>query len=312
MDKLTIAPSHAISPVKGLETLLEEFIDSQDIAPASRATYRRNLRQYFTWITETGRSLQAVDLSDLISYKEQLLENLTALTVASYITTLRKFYAWVEAKKYYPNIARGLKAPRRRHQFKKQPLQIEDSRALLNYFESKALRDFAIVNLLLRTGLRTIEVIRADIGDITYKAGKRILKVHGKGRDEKDSLVVLTRGAWEPIQAYLDTRPGAHPEAPLFTSTSNNNQGGRLTTRAISGLVKEGLRAIGLNAKEFSAHSLRHTTAVNILRAGGSLQNAQDVLRHASPATTQIYTATIQEELRLKEAPEELLESIYK
>lgn len=301
----------AIQTTNSVEALLEQFLATQDITPASRATYRRTLRQYFNWIQQTGRHLQEIELADLVAYKEDLLQRVTPLTVSSYITSLRKFYSWAEGKKYYPNIARGLKAPRRRHQFKKQPLQIADSQALLAYFQGTALRDYALVNLLLRTGLRTVEAIRADIGDITYKAGRRILRVHGKGRDEKDALVVLTDKTWEPIKAYLETRQDAHPEQPLFTSLSNNNAGGRLTTRAVSGVVKAGLRAIGLDAKEFSAHSLRHTTAVNILRAGGSLQNAQDVLRHASPATTQIYTATIQEELRLKEAPEQLLDGIY-
>lgn len=300
----------AVTHQKQAQALLEEFIQSQDISRSSRDTYRRTLRQYFTWIEQTGRTLQTIELGDLISYKEDLLTRLTALTVSSYITSLRKFYEWAEAKKYYPNIARGLKAPRRKHQFKKQPLQLEDSKALLLHYAPGS-RDFALVNLLLRTGLRTIEITRADIGDITYKAGKRILKVHGKGRDEKDALVVLTRNAWEPLQAYLNSRADVTPEAPLFTSTANNNTGGRLTTRTVSAIVKQGLRAIGLDSKEFSAHSLRHTTAVNILRAGGSIQNAQDVLRHASPATTQIYTATIHEELRLKDAPEELLDSVY-
>lgn len=295
---------------KTVEELLAQFIAAQDVKPSSRATYRRTIQQYFNWIEATGRSLQEIELADLVAYKEELLTRLTALTVAGYITSLRKFYEWTEAKKYYPNVARGLKTPRRRQQFKKQPLQVADSQALLTYFQSQALRDYALVNLLLRTGLRTIEVTRADIGDITYKAGRRILRVHGKGRDEKDTLVVLTDKAWAPIRAYLETRTGAHPEDPLFTSLSNNNAGGRLTTRTVSGIVKAGLRAIGLDAKEFTAHSLRHTTAVNILRAGGSLQNAQDVLRHANPATTQIYTNTIQEELRLKDAPEELIDGI--
>ena len=304
---------HSTTTLQTTETvadLLERFIAAQDVKPASRATYRRNLRQYFRWIEESGRSLQHIELADLVAYKEELLTRLTALTVSSYITSLRAFYTWAEAKKYYPNVARGLKAPRRRQQFKKQALQVADTQALLTHFEGRALRDYALVNLLLRTGLRTIEAIRADVGDITYKAGRRILRVHGKGRDEKDTLVVLTDKAWAPIRAFLETRKGAHPEEPLFTSLSNNNGGGRLTTRTVSGIVKEGLRAIGLDAREFTAHSLRYTTGVNILRAGGSLQNVQDVLRHANPATTQIYTRTIQEELRLKEAPEALIDGI--
>jgi len=97
----------------------------------------------------------------------------------------------------------------------------------------------------------------------------------------------------------------------LFTSTSNNSQGGRLTTRTVSYIAKEGLKAIGLDERAFTAHSLRHTTAVNILRAGGSLEAAQFTLRHSNPATTQLYTATLNEERRLQNSGEVLIDSLY-
>ena len=130
-------------------------------------------------------------------------------------------------------------------------------------------------------------------------------------RDEKDNFVILTDKSYQPIAEYLKTRKGVSSSDPLFTSTSNNSKGGRLTTRTISQIAKEGLRAIGLDERAFTAHSLRHTTAVNILRAGGSLETAQFTLRHANPATTQIYTATLEEERRLENSGEALLDSIY-
>ena len=98
---------------------------------------------------------------------------------------------------------------------------------------------------------------------------------------------------------------------PLFISTSNNSKGDKLTTRTISYIAKEGLKAIGLDERSFTAHSLRHTTAVNILRAGGSLETAQFTLRHSNPATTQIYTATLNEERRLQNSGEALIDSLY-
>ena len=95
-----------------------------------------------------------------------------------------------------------------------------------------------------------------------------------------------------------------------FVSTGNKSKGKRLVTRTISRIAKEGLKAIGLNNKSYSAHSLRHTTAVNILRAGGSLEAAQNVLRHANISTTQIYTHSIREEYRISYAAEELIDDI--
>lgn len=300
-----------INPAR-IEDLVESFISAQDVKESSRALYKRTLKLYFSWVNSKGLQLQDVTRAELLIYKEELLASgKSSLSVGSYITSVRRFYEWTEANKYYPNVAKGIKTPKRRQQFRKQPLLPAQATALLSYYQDKALRDYAIVNLLLRTGLRTIEAVRANLEDITFKGSQRVLLVHGKGRDEKDNFVLLTDKAYEPIKAYLQTRQGAKPGEPLFTSTSNNSLGDRLTTKTISTIAKDGLKAIGLDSRAFTAHSLRHTTAVNILRSGGSLEQAQMTLRHSNPATTQIYTATLNEERRLQNSGEALLDSLY-
>jgi integrase/recombinase XerC/integrase/recombinase XerD len=299
-------------PAQRIDELLERFLASQDVKKSSKDLYRRTLRQYFNWVISKGYNLSEITRAELLIYKEELLSSgLSSLTVGSYITSVRRFYEWTEAYKFYPNVAKGIKSPKRKQQFKKQSLTPEQSRELLLFLQGKTLRDYAVINLLLRTGLRTIEARRANVEDITQKSGKRVLLVQGKGRDEKDDFVILTDKAYEPLARYLGTRGKLKTGEPLFISTSNNSSGDRLTTRTISYIAKEGLKAIGLDGRDFTAHSLRHTTAVNILRAGGRLEDAQGVLRHANPATTQIYTATIKEEQRIKNAPEELLDSLY-
>jgi len=299
-------------PTIKIKSLVDAFISSQDVKQSSKLLYRRTLKQYFNWIDTTSYLLNEIARSQLLEYKNYLLfSSLSSLTVASYITSVRRFYEWTEANKFYPNVAKGIKSPKRKQQFKKQPLLPAQATALLNYYQDKALRDYAIINLLLRTGLRTIEVIRASVEDITFKGGQRVLLVQGKGRDEKDNFVLLTDKAYKPIEDYLATRGNLKSSEPLFISSSNNSKGGRLTTRTISYIAKEGLKAIGLNEKSYTAHSLRHTTAVNILRAGGSLETAQFTLRHSNPATTQIYTATLNEERRLQNSGEALIDSLY-
>jgi integrase/recombinase XerC/integrase/recombinase XerD len=301
-----------VSPQR-IEELVDRFIASQDVKLSSKLLYRRTLKQYFNWVTGKAYILSEIARPQIIEYKEDLLSSgISSLTVGSYITSVRRFYEWLEANKIYPNIAKGIKAPKRKQQFKKQPLLPAQATALLSYYQDKALRDYTIINLLLRTGLRTIEAIRANVEDITFKGSQRVLLVHGKGRDEKDNFVLLTDKAYQPIADYLATRGGkVNSLEPLFTSTSNNSKGERLSTRTISYIAKEGLKAIGLDEKAFTAHSLRHTTAVNILRAGGSLEMAQFTLRHSNPATTQIYTASLNEERRLQNSGEALLDSLY-
>jgi integrase/recombinase XerC/integrase/recombinase XerD len=287
-------------------------VASQDVKESSRQLYNRTLSQFFKWVEETGRQLSNMSRVDILEYKDHLTqEGLSALTIGSYIVSVRKFYEWAEANKLYPNIAKGIKTPKRVQAFKKQHLTDNKSSELLSYFEQKSLRDFAIVNLILRTGLRTIEVVRLNIEDITYKQERRILKVWGKGHSEKDSFVILSDKAYLPIANYLATRKGAKAGEPLFTSTSHQNAGGRLTTKTISTICKDGLKAIGLDGKEFTAHSLRHTTAVAILKHGGQLTDVQSVLRHTSPVTSQIYTESVKEELRLQNAPEMMLDNAF-
>lgn len=301
----------AIVTPQRIEELVDSFIASQDVKESSKLLYRRTLKQYFNWVEDKGYLLSEIARPQLLEYKQDLLSSdKSSLTVGSYITSVRRFYEWTEANKFYPNVAKGIRTPKRTQQFKKQPLLPAQATALLSYYQHKALRDYAIINLLLRTGLRTIEVIRANVEDITFKGSQRVLLVHGKGRDEKDNFVLLTDKTYQPIADYLATRTATGSE-PLFTSTSNNSKGERLTTRTISYIAKEGLKAIGLDDKSFTAHSLRHTTAVNILRGGGSLEQAQMTLRHSNPATTQIYTATLNEERRLQNSGEALIDSLY-
>lgn len=300
-----------VSPQR-IEELVDSFIASQDVKESSKLLYRRTLKQYFNWVDKKDYLLSEIARPQLLEYKEELLlSGMSSLTVGSYITSVRRFYEWTEANKFYPNVAKGIKTPKRKQQFKKQPLLPAQATALLSYYQDKALRDYAIVNLLLRTGLRTIEVIRANVEDITFKGSQRVLLIQGKGRDEKDNFVLLTDKTYQPIAQYLATRGNINGSEPLFTSTSNNSKGERLTTRSISYIAKEGLKAIGLDERAFTAHSLRHTTAVNILRGGGSLEQAQMTLRHSNPATTQIYTATLNEERRLQNSGEALIDSLY-
>lgn len=288
--------------------LVHTFVKSLDIKESSRENYKRTLRQYINWVDRTGYNLKDITLPNVLEYKESLFTSgLTSLTVSSYINSVRRLYEWTEANRLYPNVAKGVKSPKRKQQFKKQPLLPNQAKSLLTALKDNP-RDYAVVNLLLRTGLRTKELVNANLEDIVYKGSQRVLLVKGKGRDEKDNFVILTDKAYQPIQDYLQGRGKISPTAPLFVSQSNNSKGARLTTRTVSKITKEGLKSIGLNDKSFTAHSLRHTTAVNILRAGGSLETAQLTLRHTNPATTQIYTATLNEERRLENSGEALID----
>ena len=287
------------------------FVGYQDVKESSRKLYAKTLSQFFLWVEKTGRDLSQMTRTDILEYVDSLKEEgLSPLTIGSYLVAVRKFYEFAESEKVYPNIAQGVKSPKKENLYQKNYLHRDEIENLLSVYEEKSLRDFAIVNLLVRTGLRTIEVVRANVGDIDIVNGKRVLYVWGKGHDEKDDFVVLTDKTYLPIRRYLDSRKGVKPGEPLFSSESRQNYGERLTTMTISTIAKNALREIGLDSHSYTAHSLRHTTASMILEKGGTLLDVKKVLRHTSVETSEIYTRMKEEEDRIQTPPEALLDAI--
>lgn len=290
-------------------SLLEKFINSQDIAESSKETYRRELRQFFSWVEE--RELTNPEREDLLKYKDYLRKrNYSPLTLSGYIIAVRKFFEWAESVKLYPNIAKGIKGAKRARGFRKDPLSIDQIKELLGSIDrstSEGLRDYALINLLIRTGLRTVEIIRANIEDIRQEGGEAVLWIQGKGRDSKDEFVLLTKDTLKPITNYLKTRGSVEKDSPLFTSISNRNNGERLSTKSIRRIVKAHLLGIGLNSGRLTAHSLRHTAITLSLLGGGTLQEAQTLGRHSDINTTLIYSHNID---RIKNAPEKKIDAI--
>jgi integrase/recombinase XerD len=292
--------------------IIKTFISAQDVRQSSKITYSRTLKQYFAWVDKKGYDLSCIARPQIIEFKSELsISGLSALTVGSYISSVRRFYEWCESEKIYPNVAKGVKSPKRQNKFRRQGLTPEQSQILLSYYKERSTRDYAMISLLLRTGIRTIELCWADVADLTFKSGQRVLKIKGKGHDEKDAFVCITEKTFQALNNYLQTRGRIKSGDPLFISDSNNSNGKRLTTKTISSTAKDGLRHIGLDGHEFTAHSLRHTCAETILRAGGTIQDAQGVLRHASSVTTQIYIQSLTDEKRLKNPAERLIDAMF-
>lgn len=315
--------------------IFESYLLSVDAKDSTRKTYRKALERFSNWMEDRDTELLDLCREDIVAYKDCLLsENKSSLTINLYLSALRGFFKWAEGESVCKNIANGVGSVRtKKDTFRKMHLENDQGAQLLTdaYLTKKvkgvnegvtkklnsneeviSMRNYAMLNLMLRTGLRTIEVSRADVGDITKKKGRRILKVWGKGHSEKDDFVVLTDEAYLPIKSYLEYRPGAKPNEPLFCAVGLGHAGNRMSTRTIQSICKEHLRAIGLDGHEYSAHSLRHTTGTQILLNGGTMMDVQNVLRHSTPVTSQLYVNTIMEDKRLDDASEELLDHSFK
>ena len=278
-----------------LSSRIADFLKEQDVKDSSRDTYRRAITQFFSFMSNNNVLPEG---TDILEYKQFLnREGLSAYTINAYLVVVRKFFAWTESKKIYPNIAKTIKGMKSPRGFRKECLTDEQISRVLMRINSSTIqgkRDFAIVNLLLRTGLRTVEIQRANIGDMVKVIDEAKLYIQGKGRDTKDEYVVLTYGALKPILTYLNARTVIDDNKPLFTSVSDRNCGNRMTTRSISRLIKEALKTAGIDDKRLSAHSLRHTAITNALLGGATLQEVKTMARHSNINTTLIYSHNLE------------------
>ena len=183
------------------------------------------------------------------------------------------------------NVCDHIKAPHVDRAHKKDYLTANQCKFLLNSIDTsteKGLRDKAILALMMTTGLRTIEVARANFEDLRVVGNFSVLYIQGKGKDDKSAYVKLSRHVEIFIRDYLKLRNYIQDADPLFVSTSKNNKGCRLTTRSISSIAKNAMRNIGIDDRRHSAHSLRHTAATLALLNGEELANVQQTLRHTS------------------------------
>ena len=277
----------------------EAYFRELDAAPKTVSTYRRALKRYRAYLQTVGLEVTQTTRETIIDYRAHLEgEGLKPTTVNAYLSAVRSFYQWLAACRFYPDVTAGIKNRKvAGRASSKDSLTLDQARRVLDDSDEpktvKELRDHAIIELMLRRGLRCIEVSRADVQDIRAVNGEAVLFVQGKGRADKSEFVVLGDEVLQPLLAYLDARGHAEPEEPLFESTSNRNCGGRMSTTSISSIAKSRMEECGLKSARLTAHSLRHTAVTFSLLGGASVQDAQAMARHADVSTTMIYAHNI-------------------
>lgn len=295
-ELITVAPSHSLATANSFnEALYRRFIEFLDVKEKTAETYTKALKRLFKYFSDNG--IGEPTRADIIAFRDELKATTKASTVKTYLTATRLFFRWLDQEGMYKNIADKVKGAKVEHGHKKDALTIDQVKDVLSTFsndEATAKRNYAIFVLMVTCGLRTIEVSRADVEDLRTLGSKTVLYVQGKGKDEKSEYVVITRQVEKAIRAYLSTRDSVGEKEPLFTSTSNNSKGKRLSTRTLSGLVKDHLKKADLNSSRLTAHSLRHTAVTLSLLGGSTLQEASQFARHANISTTEIYAHNLE------------------
>ena len=290
-NEIIVQESNGIIEYKSITTdLFAKFIDFVDATPKTIQTYTRAIRQFAKWLKAHG--ITQPTREDVIAYREELKAEHKPSTVQNYITAVRLFFQWAEREGFYSNIADHIKGAKLDKNHKKDYLTSRQVKKVLEQAKEESiegLRNYAILVLMFTGGLRTIEVSRANIEDLRTAGDNTVLYIQGKGHEEKTDYIKLMPEVEDAIRAYLKARGASNNKEPLFTSLSNNSKGARISTRSVSGIVKEALVNAGFNSDKLTAHSTRHTAVTLALMGGQSLQEVQQFARHTNIATTQIY-----------------------
>lgn len=284
------------------ERYLQGMVDRQEATMATKRAYTHALHRLLAWAEEQGGALVSINVEALLRWKASMLKRLSPATTNQYIAGVRAFYAWASSSGAVGNNpAAALKSVKRvgvRKRHSRGWLSEEEAARLLA-LELEP-RDKAIIALMLFTGARGIELLRAEVEDVRCEGSQCVLYVQGKGRSagDKEPLVLLPE-AQGALDAWLRVR-GKQPGA-LFVSFSKASMLKRLAPSSLHWLVRGALDAAGITRKGISTHSLRHTAATTLLRNGGSIREAQALLRHSSIETTMIYAHEVD---RLASPPE--------
>lgn len=277
------------------EDLLNRWFAYLDVAPKSLETYKTNIRPFVRFLAANG--ITHPTRADILAYKDHLkADGKKATTIAAYLAPVRLLFGWLEQEGVCRNIASHIKSPNLSSMHKRDFVSVESSRRVLAAIPTdclKGARDFAILALMSCTGVRCKEVSAANLGDLHTEGGDLILRVLGKGREERGDFVRVPPEVQAAISRYLSHRFDRDPDAPLFASTSRNNYGRRMTPHAVSAIAKARLRAVGMDSPRLTAHSFRHGFVTESIKAGCTLQEASHAARHNSITTTTIYDASV-------------------
>jgi len=278
------------------------LVSERDLSAHSVRAYVADVRSLLEHLTRLGHDdLATVDITALRSWlaKQRSLGK-ARTTIARRATAARVFTAWAQRAGHAPTDPGALLASPSARRPLPGVLGRPAATALLDTAGVAAddgapvgLRDLAILELLYATGIRVGELCGLDIDDLDQS--RRVVRVFGKGRKER--TVPYGVPASQAVDDWLrDGRPAlvrAGSGPALFLGA----RGGRIDQRAVRRMVHARLADLP-DAPDLSPHGLRHTAATHLLEGGADLRSVQELLGHASLATTQIYTHVSSERLR--------------
>ncbi len=278
------------------------LVSERDLTPHTVRAYVGDIAGLLEHATRLGLvDVAHLDLRTLRSWlaKQQSL-GLSRTTLARRATAARVFTAWLHRSGQVPrDVGATLGSPKARRALP-PVLRVDEASDLIRAAAGLAddgsplgLRDVAMLELLYATGIRVGELVGLDFDDLDRD--RNVVRVLGKGRKERS--VPFGRPAAHALDRWLaQGRPALHAEGAgeaLFLGA----RGRRIDQRAVRALVHRRVADVP-GAPDIGPHGLRHTAATHLLEGGADLRSVQELLGHASLATTQLYTHITSDRLR--------------
>jgi len=292
-DLVAANPFSDLAPA--VETLLLQ------IAPRSRRTYRSDLRKFFAWMVEADLTPDTLNYQHMAHYQAHLLSYHARATAARLISVARSLLEERSKLTGAPNPARGLRPIKVENESPHIALTRAQARDLLLLIDTDTLigkRNYALIKLLLHTGIRRSECAALSIGDLQREQGHYIAVIqHGKG--DKRRIVKLKAEVFRAISDYIIAcgRENSPPESPLFVrlykaaqpmgDTLRGVTKERISDKVIERLVTS--LAIAADEPRLKPHGLRATFITLAKEGGATLEQRQFAAGHADSRTTQRY-----------------------
>ncbi len=278
------------------------LVSERDLSTHSVRAYVSDMAGLLDHAARLGlTSVAEIDLRALRGWlAKQQTTGRSRTTLARRATAARVFTAWLARTGRAPSdVGSSLGAPRAQPKLP-AVLRADEARALVEAMAAHAddtsplgLRDAAVVELLYATGIRVGELVGLDVDDLDHD--REVVRVFGKGRKER--VVPYGRPAAVAVDRWLVMgRPALALDGSgeaLFLGA----RGGRLDQRAVRSLVHRRIAEVP-GAPDIGPHGLRHSAATHLLEGGADLRAVQELLGHASLATTQRYTHVTTDRLR--------------
>jgi len=285
---------------RALNAYLRHITIERGLSEHSIAAYRRDLRAYVDWLHERGidatEGITQAVVAEFIGERSSADPPPAATSLARLQSSVRGWHRFLAREGIEEDDPTGRMRPPKTPQRLPKALTIDQVERLLaapSPEDPIGIRDRALLELLYATGARVSEAVSLDVDDLSYGD---VLRLRGKG--DKERIVPVGSYARAAVDAYLTrVRPGLAAKGRASARLFLGARGAPLSRQSAWLIIRAAAEKAQITA-EVSPHTLRHSFATHLLQGGADVRVVQELLGHASVATTQIYTHVSVDTLR--------------